>query len=710
MLKEFKKRSLPLTILVLVILLAGLLLPARVAQAINTPWLHTSGRFIQDPNGNNVVLRGVSLVDVSVADSRTRNARQQIDMATDEASGWYARVVRLPVHPEAIDGQPAWNAGPDAYFNNHLNPAVQECVARQIYCIIDWHYISDYTSSAIDTSTRNFWSYVAPKYANTPNVIFELFNEPVNPDNWDTWKATAQPWVNLIRSYAPNNLILIGGPRWSQNLSSAASSPFTGSNLVYVAHIYPEHGGQSTWDSWFGNAANSAPFFVTEWGWQQGGSTPTNGTQSGYGVSFSNYLESKGLSWTAWVFDMYWQPVMFDTNWNLLGGEAYEGQFVQNLLYQHQNVLAATWCYIEQPPGVLEIGYGSGTDCPQIAALHLSSGYLRLTDGTGGPFGTSIVLMPSFWSGGQYYQGAPVTYTAQVLDPDVDNPDLVLSITGNIAGLNVASKLQLSPPLSGSLVGHVTTTVNGNVALDNRPGEAFKPVMLSSMHISPTQWDSWAAYTDRTSSLPADAWIIQPPAIVQGFGLQGGSSNWKDNAPTVLVALDQPLQVTGWVTKSTDPNDDNVALWAASDQVLHAWSYWIAATSAVSGETPTALGALDKPVVHTGEKIHYQAIMMPGTNPTLADTYRGSLLPDGATFLSLVSTGSGVAESLGPSPVPFMANRSIVPDIIVFPHTFTGAEPTGTYFAYSGCAIPGSNPPSPVAPLCLGIQSFQFVP
>ena len=115
-------------------------------------------------------------------------------------------------------------------------------------------------------------------------------------------------------------------------LSSAASSPFTGSNLVYVAHIYPEHGSQSTWDSWFGNAANSVPFFVTEWGWQQGGTTPTNGTQSSYGVPFSNYLESKGLSWTAWVFDMYWQPVMFDTNWNLLGGEAYEGQFVQNLL------------------------------------------------------------------------------------------------------------------------------------------------------------------------------------------------------------------------------------------------------------------------------------------------------------------------------------------------------------------------------------------
>jgi endoglucanase len=324
-------------LMVTVMVVSMTFVPASVAHAINTPWLSVSGRFIKDTNGNNVVLRGVSLVDVSVADSRLRNARQLIDMVTDSSSDWYARVVRLPVYPDAIDGQPGWNAGPDDYFNNHLNPAVQECVAKQIYCIIDWHYISDYTSGAIDTSTRNFWNYVAPKYAATPNVIFELYNEPIFPDNWTTWKTTAQPWVNLIRAAAPNNLILIGGPHWSQNLSSAATNPFSGTNLVYVAHIYPEHGGQSTWDSWFGNAANTVPFFITEWGWQQGGNSPTSGTQSGYGVPFSNYLESKGLSWTSWVFDQFWQPVMFDLNYNLLGGENFMGQYLKDLLFLHRN-------------------------------------------------------------------------------------------------------------------------------------------------------------------------------------------------------------------------------------------------------------------------------------------------------------------------------------------------------------------------------------
>ena len=311
-------------------------LPTQTSQTGSPPLLSISGPHIKDPSGNNVILRGVSLVDVSAASTRTRSANALIDMATDNANGWYARVVRLPVYPDAIDGKPGWRANPEAYFTNYLDPAVQHCISKQIYCIVDWHYIKDYDSSEVDTATRAFWNYMAPKYASTPNVLFELYNEPIYPDNWSTWKTTAQPWVDLIRAAAPKNLILIGGPRWSQNVAEAASNLFTGSNLVYVAHIYPGHGGQSVWDSWFGNSSATVPFFITEWGWQQGGSIPTDGTRSGYGVPFGAYLDSKGVSWTAWVFDIYWQPVMFDSSWNLLGGEAYMGQFTRDFLYQHR--------------------------------------------------------------------------------------------------------------------------------------------------------------------------------------------------------------------------------------------------------------------------------------------------------------------------------------------------------------------------------------
>ena len=125
--------SLVFSLVIVAVLLLMMGLPTGVVHAINTPWLSVSGRFIRDPQGNNVVLRGVSLIDVSVANSRPRNAVTLTNMLTNETDGWYARVVRFPVYPEAIDGQPGWRANPDAYFNNHLDPAIQNCISRQIY-------------------------------------------------------------------------------------------------------------------------------------------------------------------------------------------------------------------------------------------------------------------------------------------------------------------------------------------------------------------------------------------------------------------------------------------------------------------------------------------------------------------------------------------------------------------------------------------------
>ena len=329
-------RYLTFALLSIIIVFVSLALPGHV-RAINTPWLSVSGRYIKDSSNNTVILRGIAMIDAGVSTFHVGHTVINLtNDVTNSANGWYARVVRYAVYPGPIDGSPGWIAGPDYYYNTYLNPAIQNCVAKQIYCIIDWHYIADYNDPGRDAATRAFWTYIAPKYASTPNVIFELYNEPINPDNWDTWKATAQPWVNIIRAAAPNNLILIGGPRWSQNLSSAATSPFTGSNLVYVAHIYAEH-AQSNWDAWFGTAANTVPFFVTEWGWQAGGATPTNGTKTSFGVPFMAYLNSKGLSWTAWTYDPWWQPVMLDTSWNLLGGENYMGQFVKDELALRQN-------------------------------------------------------------------------------------------------------------------------------------------------------------------------------------------------------------------------------------------------------------------------------------------------------------------------------------------------------------------------------------
>ena len=120
--------------------------------------------------------------------------------------------------------------------------------------------------------------------------------------------------------------------------------------------------------------------------------------------------------------------------------------------------------------------------------------------------------------------------------------------------------------------------------------------------------------------------------------------------------------------------------------------------------------ALNGSAFHTGQPITYQGTLNPGFNPTQVDIYLGVLLPNGATFASFVSSQSGVNIVIGSAPVPFSRNVTLAPLAVPFAYTFTGGEPAGTYVAYAGLAVAGSNPFTPANQLSLGIQPFQFTP
>jgi len=238
---------------------------------------------------------------------------------------------------------------------------------------------------------------------------------------------------------------------------------------------------------------------------------------------------------------------------------------------------APTWS-VARNGKVLQVGYGSGVRFPQYAALHLDSGYFRMINSTAAGWGTSVILLPALWSKTScptdYCQGAPVTASWRK-----SGATLVLSVRGTIATLQVAVTVTLMPPAHGVLVARVSVRVTGTVKLDtNRPGEAFKPVMLSSMHDSSTVWDARDAFSGtRVYPFPSSGWIIHPPVTTRDFGLQGGTSRWKANAPTIEINLNQARPVTGWLAQMTNPNSDNVGLWCAASTVLASWSYTVTA-------------------------------------------------------------------------------------------------------------------------------------
>jgi hypothetical protein len=211
----------------------------------------------------------------------------------------------------------------------------------------------------------------------------------------------------------------------------------------------------------------------------------------------------------------------------------------------------------------LHISYGSGRSFPEYATLQMNSGFLRMTYSSRAGWGASASLLPALWSTtacrSDYCQGAPVSVAI-----GGSGAGLVLTVDGTIARLRTTVTVTLAPPARGAMTAHVFVRVAGSVPLDSRPGEAFKPVMLSA------QSDAKDAFTGTTVHVfPARGWIIQPPVTTRDFGLQGATAS----TPTIEVIMNRPLPVTGWAAGAS------VGLWSATTSVMSSWSYTLTAES-----------------------------------------------------------------------------------------------------------------------------------
>jgi hypothetical protein len=349
------------------LLLAGIKFGGFAGAAI--PWLHVEGNKIKDPNGNIVILRGVSLIDLGFLEEWQGGAINMIDRLTDKTDtqgsspGWYTKVIRIPIIPaDAPDtnGWPnRWDPEDDSYYNDLLRPVVDYCASKDVYAIIDWHYVANTWEKV--AQTNEFWEYMAPRFAGDSHVLFELFNEPINDVNddwiynaendWLSVREDMQTWYDIVRSYAPNNLILVAGAFYSQIIGPAASYPLTGDNIVIVSHIYPGHWLDGSWSWWYVDqittCAAAQPVMMTEWGFSLsiGEDWLLNGTISEYGQPLMDFIELHGIGNTAWVASYDWGPPMFwypgdplpPGTWDLRIGEGEMGGFVKDTLYEKRN-------------------------------------------------------------------------------------------------------------------------------------------------------------------------------------------------------------------------------------------------------------------------------------------------------------------------------------------------------------------------------------
>jgi endoglucanase len=136
-----------------------------------------------------------------------------------------------------------------------------------------------------------------------PNVLYEVYNEPLDVD----WGTVVKPYhevvVSAIRQIDPDNVIILGTPTWSQAVDDAAADPVAGTNLMYTLHFY-----SCTHTEWLRTTGSEAiaqglPIFVTEWG-----ATDADGGTDGLlcleeAQAWHDWMNANDVSWTAWKFD-----------------------------------------------------------------------------------------------------------------------------------------------------------------------------------------------------------------------------------------------------------------------------------------------------------------------------------------------------------------------------------------------------------------------
>lgn len=257
---------------------------SSVVPAEEDARLSVEGTFLMNGKGERVVLKGVSFGWHNWW-PRFYNA-SVVKMLKDE---WNCTVVRAAMGVEPDGG---YLTNPEKALDCIMTVA-DAAIENKMYVIIDWHSHGIHTEAA-----KDFFTKMAHRYKDSPYVIYEIFNEPVE-DSWDTVKAYSEEVIRAIRTVDADNLILVGTPHWDQDIHLAADNPIKEyDNIMYTLHFYAATHKQELRDRADYALSRGLPLFVSECaGMEASGDGPVNQQEWD---AWRGWMKKNYISWVCW--------------------------------------------------------------------------------------------------------------------------------------------------------------------------------------------------------------------------------------------------------------------------------------------------------------------------------------------------------------------------------------------------------------------------
>ncbi len=256
--------------------------------------LEVNGSDLCDSNGYKIQLKGISTHGIHWFPQYINR-----DCFKYFRDNWGCNLIRLAMYTD--EGGYTSSSYQASNMTDLIINGADICTELNMYCIIDWHILNDGNPLQHVNESIQFFDAVSSRYKDTPNIIYEICNEPNGNATWSDIKLYAEQIIPVIRANAPDAIILIGTPFWSQRVDVAADDPLRqdlSANVMYTLHFYAATHKEDLQNKLLYARASGLPIFISEFSTCD--ASGNGNVDYNSALQWFNIINDNNLSYAGW--------------------------------------------------------------------------------------------------------------------------------------------------------------------------------------------------------------------------------------------------------------------------------------------------------------------------------------------------------------------------------------------------------------------------